>query len=203
MEITLEQIKELRSATGAGVGIVKEALEKSKGDKEKAIAYLREKGVAKGAKRAGNRADNGLIAHYIHGNGSVGVLVELNSETDFAARNEKFGALAHDLALHIAASNPEYVRIEDIPADLMEKEKEAAKEGIDNKKPAEIVKKIIEGKLQKFYTEKVLMEQVFFKDETKKIKDLINEAVAVIGEKIEVGRFCRMQIAGPTSYCNL
>jgi len=202
MEITLKQIKELRERTGAGVTNVKAALEQSRGDMDKAIAYLREKGLAKAAKRAGNSASNGFIANYIHGEGTIGVLVELNSETDFASRSEEFRALAREIAIHIAASNPEYVSINDVPNDLVAKEKEIAMKGLE-KKPAQVIEKIVEGKLAKFYEEIVLMEQPFVKDESKKIKDLINEAVAAIGEKIAVGRFCRIQIAGPANACGI
>ncbi len=202
MEITVKQIKELRERTGAGVTNVKDALEQSKGDMEKAIAYLREKGLAKAAKRAGKSATNGFIANYMHGEGTIGVLVELNSETDFASRSAEFRALAREIAIHVAASNPEYVSIEDVPNELVAKEKEIAMKGLE-KKPAAVIDKIVEGKMAKFYEEIVLMEQPFVKDESKKVKDLINEAVAAIGEKIEIGRFCRIQIAGPAQACGI
>ncbi|KXK09636.1 MAG: Elongation factor Ts [candidate division WS6 bacterium OLB21] len=141
MQITLEQIKELRKLTGAGVTNVKEALEHSKGDIDKAVEYLREKGVAKAAKRADKQADKGFIAHYIHGDGTIGVLVELNAETDFTARNEKFRELAHNLALHIAANKPEYISRENVPADILNKEKEIAKASIEGNKPEAVVEK--------------------------------------------------------------
>jgi elongation factor Ts len=203
MSITLEQIKELRNRTGAGITIVKEALELNNGDTEKALTYLREKGVAKAAKRAGKSADNGFIAHYIHGEGTIAVLLELNSETDFTARNDKFRQLAKDIAIHIAASNPQYISIEDIPDDVMENERQIAGKTIEGNKPEDIKNKIIDGKLSKFYEESVLLEQVYIKDESKKIKDLLSEAVGSIGEKIEIGRFCRMQIANSSSYSRL
>lgn len=199
----LEQIKELRSLTGAGINSIKEALDHSKGDIDKAVLYLREKGLAKAAKRSDKTAANGFIAHYIHGEGNLGVLVEVNSETDFASRNEKFRELAFNLALHIAAMAPEYITIDDIPADVLEKEKDFAKKSIPGNKPAEILNKILEGRLQKFYEETVLMEQTYVKDESKKIKDLINDAVAAIGEKIEVSKFCRIKINAPTSSCGV
>jgi elongation factor Ts len=202
MTATLDQIKELRNATGAGISAVKEALEHSKGDREKAILYLREKGIAKAAKRADKRAENGFIAHYIHGEGTIGVLVELNSETDFTARNEKFRKLANDLAIHIAAANPQYISTEDVPEEIMKKEKELAEKGLENK-PDEIKEKIIEGKLQKVFEDIVLLEQNFVKDDSKKIKDLLNETIAAVGEKIEIGRFVRMQISGSGTGCNL
>lgn len=196
-------IKDLRTKTGAGINNVKEALEISKGDIEKALVYLREKGLAKAVKRADKRAENGYIYSYIHGEGSLGVMVELNSETDFAARSVKFRELAKEIALQIAASNPEYIGIENIPADIMQREKEIAMKDLDPKKPQNIADKIIEGKLQKFYEDFVLLEQRYFKDESKTIKDLINDNVAVLGEKIEVGRFCRMKLASNTTSCNL
>jgi elongation factor Ts len=192
MKITLEMIKDLRTKTGAGVGIVKEALEKNDGNVEKALVYLREKGLAKAVKRADKRANNGYISSYIHGDGTMGVMVELNSETDFASRNVKFRELAHEIALQIAANNPEYISIENIPADIMTRERDLAMKDLDAKKPEAIKEKIIEGKLQKFYEDFVLLEQRYFKDETKRIKYLINENVASLGEKIEVGRFCRI-----------
>lgn len=203
MAVTLDQIKELRKLTGAGMSAVKEALENSSGDFDNAVQYLREKGVSKAAKRAGKSADNGFIAHYIHGEGTIGVLVELNSETDFTARNEKFRELANSLAIHVAASAPKYVSKEDIPEDELNKEKEIASKTIKGNKPANIMEKIIEGKLQKYYEEVVLLEQVYVKDDSKKIKDMINEAVAAVGEKIEIGRFCRFQISQPSCSCRL
>lgn len=202
MTITLDQIKELRKRTGVGIHQVKEALEAASGDTEKAILYLREKGIAKAAKRAGRSADNGFIAHYIHGEGQIAVLVELNSETDFASRNEKFRELAHDIAMHVAANNPLYISIDDIPEDIVLQEKQVFKTELEGK-PEQVQEKILEGKMQKFYEENVLLEQAFVKDDTKKIKDLLNEAIAAIGEKIEIGRFARFEIAGTGSACGI
>lgn len=203
MATQLEQIKELRQLTGAGINNVKEALDKSNGDFDKAALYLREKGIAKAAKRSEKVASNGFIAHYIHGEGTLGVLLELNSETDFASRNEQFRELANNLAIHVAAANPDYATIDDIPEDVLNNEKELAKKSVGEGKPAEIVDKIIEGKLQKFYEETVLTEQVYVKDDSKKIKDLINDAVAAIGEKIEIGRFCRIKINENATACGI
>lgn len=203
MNITLDQIKELRKATGAGVTNVKEALENSKGDMDKAILYLREKGMAKAAKRAGKVAEKGFIGHYIHGEGSVGVLVELNAETDFTTRNEKFKELAHEIAIHIAAGNPQYTSVEDIPADIMQREKDLASKGIDDKKPQQVREQIIEGKLNKFYEETVLLKQKYFRDDSKTIEDLVSDVIAAIGEKIVIGRFCRIQIAQGSNSCGL
>lgn len=203
MATKLEQIKELRNLTGAGINSINEALEHSKGDIDKAVLYLREKGMSKATKRSDKTAANGFIAHYIHGDGNLGVLVEVNSETDFASRNEKFRELAFSLALHIAAVAPEYISIEDIPGDILDREKELAKKSIPGNKPEEILNKIVEGRLQKFYEETVLLEQVYVKDESKKIKDLINDAVSAIGEKIEVSKFCRIKINTQGSVCGV
>lgn len=199
----MDTIKALRSRTGAGFANVKEALEASNGDMEKAVVYLREKGMAKGAKRADKAASNGFIASYIHGEGSLGVLVELNSETDFAARDDRFKNLAREIALQVAATNPEYITIESVPEEILNKEKEIAMKDLDPNKPQNILDKIVEGKMQKFYEETVLMEQKYFKDETKRVKDLIHDVVAALGEKVEVGRVCRMQIKGSATYCAL
>ncbi|MCA9385919.1 elongation factor Ts [Candidatus Dojkabacteria bacterium] len=198
--ITLEQIKDLRKRTGVGINHVKEALEESEGDIEKAILYLRKKGIAKAAKRSENSTNYGYIASYIHGDGQIGVIVEVNTETDFAARNEKVREIAYDLALHVAASDPQYTSVEDIPEEVITREKEVFEKDLEGK-PEGVAAKILEGKLQKFYEEVVLEEQVFLKDETKKVKDLINDTVAAIGEKIIIGRFARIQIAGGASAC--
>lgn len=198
MAVTLEQIKELRQRTGAGIHQVKEALEHSNGDIENAILYLREKGLAKAAKRSGNSAEYGVIESYVHGEGSLAVIVELTCETDFAARSDKFKSIAHDIAMHIAAADPQYAKVEDIPQDIIDREKQVYAKELEGK-PENIKEKILEGKLQKFYEENVLTEQAFVKDDSKKIKDIINDAVSAIGEKIEVARFARIQIAGPST----
>jgi len=203
MDVTLNTIKELRTKTGAGITNIKEALEKSGGDFEKALLILREKGLAKAVKRAGKSADNGYICSYIHGDGSLGVLLELNSETDFASKSENFRNLAKEIALQIASSTPEYVDITKVPQEIIDREKELAKKDLDPKKPAEIAEKIIEGRMQKFYQEFVLLEQVYFKDDQKLIKDLINDTVAVLGEKIEVGRFVRFAIGSAATKANI
>lgn len=200
--VTMDQIKELRKRTGVGIGNVKEALENSGGDMEKAIVYLREKGIAKAAKRAGKSADNGFIAHYIHGEGQIGVLVELNSETDFASRSDKFREFGRNVAMHIAASTPEYITVEDIPAELLDKEKAVYAADLEGK-PEAVQEKILEGKLSKFYQEVVLLKQPYVKDDSKKIEDILNELIAAVGEKIEIGRFARFQIAGTSSSCGI
>jgi elongation factor Ts len=191
-DISLEKIKELRNRTGVGIHSVKEALQASDGDVNKAIIYLREKGMAKAAKRAGNATNNGVIGHYIHGN-TIGVLVELLSETDFASKSDEFAQLAKELAMHIAAKSPEYINISDVPADVLETEKQVYRKDLEGK-PEQIQEKILEGKLQSFYEETVLMEQSYVRDEEKKIKDLLNEKVAALGEKIVVKGFTRMQL---------
>lgn len=199
-DISMDQIKELRKRTGVGINYVKEALEESKGDLDKAILYLRKKGIAKAAKRAGREADYGYIASYVHGDGLIGVLVEVNTETDFAARNEKLREFAHDVALHIAANDPQYVRIEDIPEEIIEKEKAVFEKDLEGK-PDNVKENILKGKLNKFYEEVVLLEQKFLKDDSKKVLDVQNELVAAIGEKIEVGRMARIKIAAAATYC--
>jgi len=203
MAITLETIKELRAKTGAGIANVKEALEVSGGDFEKALLILREKGLAKAVKRAGKRAENGYILSYIHGDGSLGILLELNSETDFASKSPEFRNLAKEIALQIAACSPDYIGIANVPQEIIEREETLAKQDMDPKKPAEIVQKIIEGRMQKFYQEFVLLEQKYFKDETKLIKDIINDTIVVLGEKIEVGRFVRFVIGSSATTSNL
>lgn len=195
MEITLDQIKKLRALTGAGVTAVKEALENSGGDRDKAIAYLREKGMAKAAKRADRAVNNGYIGKYVHNNGKVVVLVELGSETDFASNSPDFREFADKLALHIAAVSPQYVSEETIPTEVIEREKAAYANDVAGK-PAEVAEKILAGKLSKFYEENVLMHQVLFGTDNVKVSDAINELVARIGEKIEIGKMVKFHIGG-------
>jgi len=194
--IDFSEVKKLRANTGAGVGLCKEALEKSNGDIEKAMDYIRKKGAIKAEKRADRETAEGVIGIYHHGvDQRVAALVELNCETDFVARNEKFRELAHTLAMQVAAMNPQYVDRSSIPADVVEKEKQiyAASDELKGK-PADILEKILEGKLEKFYEDTCLLDQTFFKDENLKVKDLINEAVAKIGEKIVVSHIYRMEV---------
>ncbi len=200
MEITLEQIKELRAISGAGVGMVKEALEQAQGDTKKAIECLREKGVAKGAKRANRQAQNGTLGMYVHNDGKLVVVVEVATETDFAAKSSDLQKFAKDIALHIAAINPVYIDINDIPEQELEAEKSQFAKDVEGK-PAEIAEKILQGRLAKFYEEKVLMEQMLFSDETKKVRDYFNEMLAKIGEKLEVTRFVRLKVGEPTASC--
>lgn len=191
----MELIKELRELTGAGISDVKAALDEAGGDKEKAIEILRKKGQSKVLKKADRVANEGIVESYIHAGGRVGVLLELNTETDFVARTEDFKNLAKELALHIAAANPLYVNITDVPAEVVEKEREIYKEQAkESGKPAEIVEKMIEGRMQKYYEEVCLMEQGFVREPEKKIKDLVSANVAKLGENIVVRRFARYQL---------
>jgi len=185
-------VKKLRDKTGAGMMDCKRALEEAGGDIEKAVDILREKGLAKAAKKADRIATEGLVTSYIHGNGKIGVLVEVNCETDFVARNHAFKTLCHDLALQIAASNPQYVSRQDVPEEVVEKEKAILKaQALNEGKPEKIVEKIVEGRLEKFYEENCLVEQPFIKDPDKSVQDMINEYIAKLGENIVVRRFTR------------
>ena len=196
-KISLDTIKKLRAKTGVGVNDCKDALEESKGDFDKAVEILRKKGVLKAKKRAGKDASNGYIGSYIHNNGQIGVLIELLSETDFASRGEKFQKLANDIAMHIAANDPSYVSRDDVPKKVLKKEKEISMEKLKKEgKPKNILNKIAEGQLEKFYSEECLLDQPYIRDEKKKVGDLIDEAVASFGERIEVGRFVRFVLGG-------
>ncbi len=185
-----ELIKELRDLTGVGMMDIQKALTEAEGDKEKALEILRKSGMAKLAKKADRLAKEGIVESYIHAGGRVGVLVELNCETDFVARTEDFQALAKDLALHIAASNPLYVNREDVPAEVLEKEREIYKEQSKDK-PADVMEKMVEGKVEKYYEEACLMDQPFVKDSAMKISELIAERAAKMGENVQVSRFTR------------
>jgi elongation factor Ts len=191
----LEQIKKLREQTGAGMTDVKKALEDAGWDMEKATILLRERGALKAAKKADREAREGIIGSYIHHNQRVGVLVELNSETDFVARNEEFQRLAKDIAMHIAMTNPRYVSIEEVSPEDLEREKAIYIQQLLNEgKPQHIAEKAAEGRMKKFYEEVVLLEQPFVKDEKVKVGELIRAAVAKIGENIQVKRFSRFEV---------
>lgn len=193
--ITAEMVKELREKTGAGMMECKKALEATNGDMEKAILFLRERGMAAAQKKASRVAKEGLIASYIHAGGKIGVLVEVNCETDFVARNEDFKELVKDIAMQIAAVKPLYVKREDVPEDVLAKEKEIYLTQAKNSgKPEKVWDKIVEGKLESYYQEVCLYEQPFIKDPKLKIKDLIAQAVGKIGENIQVKRFVRFQL---------
>ena len=192
MNITVDMVKELRIKTNAGMMDCKEALTASDGDFEKAVDYLRKKGLSAATKRSSKAAKDGTIAFYIHMGGRIGVLVELNCETDFVAKTEAFQVLAKDLAMHVAASNPIYVRPEEIPADALEREKEIYKSQLlTEKKPEKIWDKIIDGKLKKYYEEVCLLQQKFIKNTDITVETLVNEMIAKTGENIVVRRFTR------------
>ncbi|MCX5827077.1 MAG: translation elongation factor Ts [Deltaproteobacteria bacterium] len=195
MNITVDMVKELRIKTNAGMMDCKEALAASNGDFEKAVDYLRKKGMSAATKRSSKAAKDGTIAFYIHMGGKIGVLVELNCETDFVAKTEAFQVLAKDLAMHVAASNPVYVRPEEIPADALEREKEIYKSQLlAEKKPEKIWEKIIDGKLRKYYEEVCLLQQKFIKNTDITVETLVNEMIAKTGENIMVRRFARFQL---------
>lgn len=195
MAVDAKLVKTLREMTGAGMLECKSALEEANGDLEAAVEILRKKGVAKAAKKAGRETKEGLIHSYIHAGGRIGVLLELNCETDFVARNELFKELANEIALQIAAMRPQYVKREDVPREVVEKEGEIAREAaIAEGKPAHIAEKIAEGKLEKFYKEVCLYEQPYIKDDKKTIEELIKEYIAKIGENIQVRRFSRFEL---------
>ncbi len=188
-------VKELREKTGAGILDCQKALSETGNDVEKAIDYLRQKGLAAAQKKAGRETNQWLIHAYIHGGGKIGVLIEVNCETDFVARNEEFKAFVNDLALQIAASDPWYVRREDIPADVIEKEKSIYEaQAKEMGKPQAAWAKIVEGKLEKFYQQRCLLEQEFIKDPTVTIKDLLAQKIAKIGENMNIRRFTRYQL---------
>lgn len=193
--ISAADVKELRNRTGAGMMDCKKALEESGGDMDKAIEYLRKKGLATAAKRAGKIASEGLVHAYIHGGGRIGVLIEVNCETDFVAKTDAFKELVHDLAMQVAASRPEYIGREDVPEEVLNKEKEILREqALNEGKPEKVIDKIVAGRLEKFYQDNCLLEQPFIKDMDRKVQDLINEAVAKLGEKIVVRRFVRYEV---------
>ena|SRR3989344_2655455 len=192
MAIDVTLIKQLREMTGAGIADVKEALEATKNDIEKAKDWLRKKGQKSASKKADRSMNEGLIGSYVHSNGKIGVLVEVTCETDFVARTEDFQALVHDIALQIAASNPEYVKPEDVPAEIVAKEKAIYEEEMaKEKKPAAIKEKIIAGKLEKYYSSACLLKQPFIKDDKKTIQDRVTETITKTGENIQIKRFIR------------
>lgn len=191
-EISASAVKELREKTGAGMMDCKKALAESGGDFAKAEEYLRKKGLASAAKKAGRAATEGAVTSYVHLGGKIGVLVEVNCETDFAARNEAFQALTKDIAMHVAAAAPQYVRREEVPADVVAREMEIAKAQMrEQKKPEAIIEKIAQGKVDKFFKEVCLLEQPFVKDDKKSVEDVVKDAIAKIGENIQVRRFAR------------
>jgi len=194
MSISAEEVRKLRNQTGAGMMECKEALVEADGDPEKAIEILRKKGLSLAAKKAGRTTGQGLVGSYIHMD-KIGVLVELNCETDFVAKTNDFRELLKDIAMHVAAANPQYIRREEVPQPVIEKESEIYKAQLENK-PPQVVDKIIAGKLEKFYSDTCLMDQVFIKDpeHKKKIHDLVTKHIAKLGENIIIKRFARFEI---------
>ena len=196
MEVSASTVKELREKTGAGVMDCKKALAECAGDLEKAVDYLRRKGLAAAAKKGSRMAAEGLVGAYIHPGGKIGVMVEVNCETDFVARTAEFQGLLKDVAMQVAAANPRYVRREEIAGEELERERSIyQRQALDSGKPEKVVEKIVEGKMNRFYSEICLLEQAFIKDPDRKVSDVIQEAIARLGENIQVRRFARYQVS--------
>jgi elongation factor Ts len=196
-EITAQMVKELREATGAGVLDCKKALAETNGDFEAAVEQLRIKGLSTAAKKSSRTTNEGIVGYYVHPGAKVAGMVEVNCESDFVARTEQFQQLAKDLAMQIVASRPAFVSREDVPADMIEQEKNIYREQMaDSGKPAQIVDKIVEGKLDKWYGEVCLLEQPFIKDPDRSIQDLIVATIAALGENVRIGRFARIEVGG-------
>ncbi len=200
MEITSKMVKELREMTNAGMMDCKKALMASKGDVEAAVKFLREKGLSSAAKRAHKAANEGQIFSYIHSNNKLGVIVELNCETDFVAKTDDFQALGRNLAMQVAAAAPLVVKREDIPEDVLKKEMEIFRnQAIESGKPEKVLDKIVEGKVEKFYSEVVLLEQAFIKDDKVKVEELLKETIGKLGENMIIKRFARFQLGEEAS----
>lgn len=198
MEISAELVKELRERTGIGMMECKKALQESTGDIEKAIKVLRKKGYARAKEKMSREAADGVVGSYIHLDGKIGVLVEVNCESDFVARNEEFKELVKNIAMHIAAANPQYVSSAEVPENVLEQEKEVIREQFkDSKKPAEIMERIVQGKLRKFYEEVCLIDQPFIKDDKISVKELVASYIAKFGENIKIRRFARFELGKP------
>src|SRR4030095_8928959 len=195
MDVSASLVKELREKTGAGMMDCKKALAETSGDMQKAIDYLRQKGLAAAAKKADRAATDGAVGAYIHAGGKIGALVEINCETDFVARTTEFQTLLKDLAMQVAAASPRFVRREEIPVGELDREREIYRQqALDSGKPEKIVDKIVEGKLERFYSEVCLVEQAFIKDPDKKVSDVVNDAIALFGENIQFRRFTRYHL---------
>lgn len=195
MEISSQLVKDLRQKTGAGVMDCKAALQEAQGDMEKAIEYLRRKGLATAAKKASRAANDGLVSAYIHAGGKIGVLVEVNCETDFVARTEDFQSFVKNVAMHIAAASPQYIRREEVPPEIVEREKRIYREqALDSGKPERVIDKIVEGKLERFYSEVCLLEQTYVRDPDVTVKDVLDALIAKIGENVTIRRFARFQL---------
>ena len=190
----LETIKDLRESTGAGLGDINKALAEAGGDKDKALKILRAMGKMVAQKKSSRTAKEGIVEAYVHTNKKLGVLLELRCETDFVARNEEFKKLAHELAMQIAAANPKYLRVEDVPQETVEEEKKIYSQQVDKDKPEKIREEILKGKLQKRWAELCLLEQPYMRDPDVAVKELITQAIAKLGENIEVGQFIRFEI---------
>jgi len=199
MAITTEQIKELRAATGAGILDCRKALEQADGDYKKAVDILREKGLAKAAKRSDRAASEGVVELYSHGNGRIGVMVEVNSETDFVGRSEAFRQFAHEVALQVAASNPRYIKTEDVPASEIEHEREIARgRAREEGKPEQVIDRIAEGRVEKFLDEVCLLRQPYIRDESIQFEKLLHEKIVALGENVVIRRFARWQLGEST-----
>ncbi len=195
MAITADQVKALREATGAGMMDSKRALEATQGDFEKAKDWLRQKGIAKAGTKATRVARQGIVETYVHHNQQLGVLVEVNSESDFVARNEQFRELAHEIAVHIAAADPRYLRREDVPAEVLERERAIFEaQAREQKKPEAVLEKIVQGKLNDFYKREVLLDQPWTKDGKRSVAEVVKESIGKIGEKITISRFARFRV---------
>lgn len=195
MEISIELVKDLRQRTGAGIVDCKTALQEAGGSIEAAIDYLRKKGLATAAKKAGRIATDGLVASYIHAGGKMGVLVEINCETDFVAKTGDFQEFAKNMAMHIAAANPQFIRREDVPLGVLEKEREIYRtQALDSGKPEKVIDKIVEGKLERFYSETCLLEQTYIRDSDVTVKEVLDGMIGKLGENIAIRRFARFQL---------
>jgi len=195
MDITAKMVKDLRERTGSGMMDCKKALAESNGDEEKAIEYLRVKGLSKAAKKSGRKTAEGLVVSYIHPGSRIGVLVEINCETDFVARTDEFQDFARNVAMQVAAASPLAVTRDEIDTTLIDKEREVFKtQALEEGKPEKVVEKIVDGRIEKFYAESALLDQVFIKDNDKKIGDLLKEMIMVLGENIRIARFSRFQL---------
>ena len=195
MAVNMQDIKQLRALTGAGMLDVKNTLEETGGDIDKAAQLLRERGIADAAKKADREASEGFVGSYVHHNGKIATLVELNSETDFVARNENFQELARNLAIHIAMANPSYLRREEVPEEVVSAERDTLRrQALEEGKPEKVIDKIVDGRLGKFFSEQVLLEQPYIKDDKKTVEQLVKEAVATLGENIQIGSFSRIAI---------
>ena len=195
MEVSASAVKDLREKTGAGMMDCKKALAETGGDVQKAIDYLRQKGLAAAAKKADRVAADGAVGAYVHPGGKIGVLVEINCETDFVARTAEFQSLLKDVAMQVAAANPRYLRREEVPAAELDKEKAIYRQqALETGKPEKVVDKIVEGKIERFYSEACLLEQAFIKDPDKKVTDIVNESIGRLGENIQIRRFSRYHL---------